>query len=144
MIASCVGPLLVASLSTNWQTFPRPFHWPGVSFATGRDAVLVVKIDDVHSRAVPHQHPPQVDLSWAHHVPHRNAPVLAAGDHHPVAELGILEVEAEVEDGLTMVDQGVHHLPTLNVPHSYCAVRRTRDDHLLIVLQAEDRACVSC
>ena len=87
---------------------------------------------------------------------YRNAPVLAAGDHHPVAELGILqkkqsihscpevitrllqviestnlEVEAEVEDGLAMVDQGVHHLPTLNVPHSYCAVRRTRDDHLV-------------
>ena len=93
---------------------------------------------------------------------YRNAPVLAAGDHHPVAELGILqkkqsmhnliyaqrwylgwykviestnlEVEAEVEDGLTMVDQGVHHLPTLNVPHSHCAVRRTRDDHLVEVV----------
>mmetsp|Transcript_53664 Transcript_53664/g.106819 ORF Transcript_53664/g.106819 Transcript_53664/m.106819 type:complete len:237 (-) Transcript_53664:394-1104(-) len=34
MIASCVGPLLVAGLSTNWQTLPRPFNWPGVSFAT--------------------------------------------------------------------------------------------------------------
>ena len=89
---------------------------------------------------------------------YRNAPVLATGDHHPVAELGILkkklmhnliyaqevrsrmlqqmeytnlEVEAEVENGLTMVDQSVHHLPTLNVPHSHCAVRRTRDDHLV-------------
>ena len=48
-----------------------------------------------------------------------------------VIESTNLEVEAEVEDGLTMVDQGVHHLPTLNVPHSYCAVRRTRDDHLV-------------
>ena len=38
--------------------------------SAGRDDVLVVKVDDVHSRAVPHQHPPQVDLSWAHHVPH--------------------------------------------------------------------------
>ena len=48
-----------------------------------------------------------------------------------VIESTDLEVEAEVEDGLAMVDQGVHHLPTLNVPHSYCTVRRTRDDHLV-------------
>ena len=73
-----------------------------------------------------HQDPSEVDLRGADHVPDGDAAVLAAGHHHPV-----LEVEAEVEDGLTMVDQGVHHLPTLNVPHSHCAVRRARDDHLV-------------
>jgi len=32
MIASCVGPLLIASLNTYWQSFPYPFHWAGVGF----------------------------------------------------------------------------------------------------------------
>ena len=40
---------------------------------------------------MPHKDPPKVDLGWTDHVPHGDAPVLAAGDHHPVAELGILQ-----------------------------------------------------
>ena len=74
---------------------------------------------------VPHKDPPKVDLGWTDHVPHGDAPVLAAGDHHPV-----LEVEAEMEHGLAVVDQGVDHLSRLDVPHPHSAITRPRDYHL--------------
>ena len=74
---------------------------------------------------VPHKDPPKVDLGWTDHVPHGDAPVLAAGDHHPV-----LEVETEMEHGLAVVDQGVDHLSRLDVPHPHSAITRPRDYHL--------------
>lgn len=33
LLASCVGPLLLAGLTTNWQQLPAPFNWAGVGFA---------------------------------------------------------------------------------------------------------------
>ena len=74
---------------------------------------------------VAHQDPSEVDLCGTDHVPDRDAPVLAARHHHPV-----LEVEAEMEDGLAVVDQGVHHLPSLHVPDPHRAVRGPGYDHL--------------
>ena len=81
---------------------------------------------------VSHQNPSEVYLRGTDHVPDSDAPVLAAGDHHPV-----LEVEAEMEDGLAVVDQGVDHLPGLHVPHPDRAVAGPRDDHLVVVLEAQ-------
>ena len=86
---------------------------------------------------VSNKNSPQVDLGWTDHVPHGDAPVLAAGDHHPV-----LEVEAEMEDGLAVVDQGVDHLPGLHVPHPDRAVAGPGDDHLVVVLEAQHGPCV--
>ena len=80
-----------------------------------------------------HQDPPQVDLGRADHVPDRDAPVLAAGHHHPV-----LEVEAEMEDGLAVVYEGVDHLPGLHVPDPDGGVRGSGDDDLVVVLETED------
>ena len=85
-----------------------------------------------------HQDPPQVDLGRADHVPDRDAPVLAAGHHHPV-----LEVEAEMEDGLAVVYEGVDHLPGLHVPDPDGGVRGSGDDDLVVVLEAEDGARVA-
>ena len=85
-----------------------------------------------------HQDSPEVDLGGADHVPHRDAPVLAAGHHHPV-----LEVEAEVEDCLAVVDQSVDHLPGLHVPDPDGAVGGAGDDDLVVVLQTEDGAGVA-
>ena len=39
------------------------------SVPAGRDNVFVVEVNDVHSRSVPNQHSPQVDLGRTHHVP---------------------------------------------------------------------------
>ena len=72
-----------------------------------------------------HQDPSEVDLRGADHVPDGDAAVLAAGHHHPV-----LEVEAEVEHGLAVVDQGVDHLSRLDVPNPHSAITRPRDYHL--------------
>ena len=41
-----------------------------------------------------------------------------------------LEVEAEMQDGLAVVDEGVDHLPRLHVPHPDCAVGGPGDNHL--------------
>ena len=100
----------------------------------GRDNVFVVEVNDVHSRSVPNQHSPQVDLGGADHVPDGDAAVLAAGHHHPV-----LEVEAEVEHGLAVVDQRVDHLAGLHVPDPHRAVAGPGDDHLVVILQAQHR-----
>ena len=91
-----------------------------------------------HDSPVAHQDSPQVDLGGADHVPDRDAPVLAAGHHHPV-----LEVEAEMEDGLAVVYEGVDHLPGLHVPDPDGGVRGSRDDDLVVVLEAEDGARVA-
>ena len=88
---------------------------------------------------VSHQNSPQIDLCRTDHVPDGDAPVLAAGHHHPV-----LEVEAEMEDGLAVVDESVDHLPSLHVPDPDGAVRGAGDDDLVVVLQAEDGAGVAC
>ena len=47
------------------------FQWSNLDgpVPAGGDDILVVKVDDVHSRSVSNQHPPQVDLGRAHHVP---------------------------------------------------------------------------
>lgn len=74
---------------------------------------------------VAHQDPSEVDLCGTDHVPDRDAAVLAARHHHPV-----LEVEAEMEDGLAVMDQGVDHFPSLHVPHPHSAVRGPRDNDL--------------
>ena len=74
---------------------------------------------------VAHQDPSEVDLCGTDHVPDRDAAVLAARHHHSV-----LEIEAEMEDGLAVVDQGVDHLPGLHVPHPHGAVGGPGDDHL--------------
>ena len=63
-------PHLKQAKLTQFRNFQRKKVNLDGPVSAGRDDVLVVKVDDVHSRAVPHQHPPQVDLSWAHHVPH--------------------------------------------------------------------------
>ena len=88
---------------------------------------------------VSHQNSPQIDLCRTYHVPDGDAPVLAAGHHHPV-----LEVEAEMENGLAVVDECVDHLPSLHVPDPDGAVRGAGDDDLVVVLQAEDGAGVAC
>ena len=75
-----------------------------------------------------HKNPSEVDLGGTDHVPDGDAPVLAAGHHHPV-----LEVEAEMEDGLAVVYQGVDHLPGLHVPHPDRAVAGPGDDHLVVI-----------
>merc|ERR1719234_2403413 len=111
---------------------------------TGGDDILVIEVNDIHSRSMPDQNSPQVDFRRTHHVPNRDASIFAAGHHHSVAELGIFKVEAEVKDCFAVVDEGVHHLATLDIPNPYCTVRRTRNDHLLVILQAEDRASVAC
>ena len=85
-----------------------------------------------------HQDPSEVDLRGADHVPDGDAAVLAAGHHHPV-----LEVEAEMEDGLAVVDQSVDHLPGLHVPDPDGGVRGSGDDDLVVVLEAEDGARVA-
>ena len=54
-----------------------------------------------------------------------------------------LEVEAEVEDGLAVVDQSVDHLPGLHVPDPHGAVGGPGDDDLVVVLEAEDGASVA-
>jgi len=33
MLASVVGPFLLAAFNTNYKTFPAPLNWPGVGFA---------------------------------------------------------------------------------------------------------------
>ena len=86
-----------------------------------------------------HQDPSEVDLRGADHVPDGDAAVLAAGHHHPV-----LEVEAEMKDGLAVVDQCVHHFPSLHVPNPDGAVRGAGDDDLVVVLKTEDGSCVAC
>ena len=85
-----------------------------------------------------HQDPSEVDLRGADHVPDGDAAVLAAGHHHPV-----LEVEAEVEHGLAVVDQRVDHLAGLHVPDPHRAVAGPGDDHLVVILQAQHRPRVS-
>merc|ERR1719180_361290 len=45
---------------------------------TGRDDILVIKVNDIHSRSMPDQNSPQIDLSRTHHVPNRDAPIFAA------------------------------------------------------------------
>ena len=53
----------------------------------------------------------QINLCWTYHVPDGDSPVLAAGHHHVA-----LGVEAEVENGLTVVSECVDQIARLNVP----------------------------
>merc|ERR1719458_1711435 len=71
--------------------------------ARGGYDVLLVKVDDVDRGSVADEHAAQVDLGGRDHVPHGDRPVLGAGHHHAV-------VEPQVEHGLAVVDQRVHHL----------------------------------
>ena len=82
---------------------------------------------------VSNKNSPQVDLGWTDHVPDCDAPVLAAGHHHT-----ILEIETKMQDSLAVVDQGVHHLPRLHVPHPHRAVAGAGDDDLVVVLETQD------
>jgi len=138
MILKTSDSPFVAIQSTNKLTGAG---WPNLdgSVTTSWYNVLLVKIYYIHSRPVPHKDPPKVDLGWTDHVPHGDAPVLAAGDHHPV-----LEVEAEMEHGLAVVDQGVDHLSRLDVPNPHSAITRPRDYHLVIILKTQNWASVTC
>ncbi len=54
----------------------------------------------------------EVDLCGADHVPDGDGPVLGAGDHGAAGE-------AQVQHGLAVVDQGVHHLTSVNIPNPH-------------------------
>ena len=75
----------------------------------GADDVLLIEVHHVDGGPVSDQHAPEVDFGRGDHVPDGYGPVLGAGDHHAA-------VEPEVENGLAVVDQRVHHLARVDVP----------------------------
>ncbi len=84
---------------------------------TSRHYVLLVEIDDVHSRTVTNEDATKRYLRLRRHVPDGDRAVLGAGNHHAV-------VESEMQHRLAVMYQRIDHLASVGVPDSDCAVGR--------------------
>lgn len=101
---------LLLSLPSKGTRGGRHTHLDG-SVTRGRHDVLIIEVHHVDSSSVADQDTPQSDIGGGSHVPHGDGAVLGAGHHQAVAE-------AQVQDGLVVVDQRVQNLARVHVPDS--------------------------
>ena len=65
----------------------------------------------------------------------KNVKTWSSGQPFTITEF---EVETEMQDRLAVVDERVHHLPRLHVPHPHGTVTGPGYDDLLVILQTQD------